>query len=167
MIKNSVFIELGGNLGDRLNLINQAKKMLQILGCNIIQQSSIYETPPWGFEADQSFYNQIVKIETKLNPIELIGELQEIEKKLGRIRGSEKYESRTMDLDILFFNDEIINTNQIIIPHPRLHLRNFVLFPLNEMATDFIHPTLLKNIGELLSTCTDNSKCTKIAEITP
>lgn len=164
MKKNIAYIELGGNKGDRLNLLIRAKKTLQDIGCKLIQESSIYETPPWGFEADQNFYNQIVKIETFYNALELIQKLQNIEKELGRVRGAKRYESRTIDLDILFFNREILNNETLIIPHPRLHLRNFVLIPMNEIAPDLIHPVLNLTINELLLSCEDNSTCFKLPE---
>ncbi len=162
MQKNFVFLELGGNKGDRLSLIKQAKKLLAQNSCKIIAQSSVYETPPWGFSATQNFYNQVIKIETAYSAIELIYELQKIEKILGRVRGPERYESRSMDIDILFFNCDIINKNDLTIPHPRLHLRKFVLVPMNEIAPGFIHPKLKLSIKQLLSDCTDPSVCNKI-----
>lgn len=162
MKKNVVFIELGGNMGNKLQLINSAKKLLINLQCKISIQSSIYETPPWGFSATNNFYNQIVQIETEFTHYELINELQKIEKKLGRVRGDERYESRPMDMDIIFFNNLIINEQYLTIPHPRLHLRKFVLIPMNEIAPDFIHPVLNTSISELLAKCTDESECKKI-----
>ena len=162
MKKNVVFIELGGNMGNKLQLINSAKKLLINLQCKISIQSSIYETPPWGFSATNNFYNQIVQIETEFTHYELINELQKIEKKLGRVRGDERYESRPMDMDIIFFNNLIINAQYLTIPHPRLHLRKFVLIPMNEIAPYFIHPVLNTSISELLAKCTDESECKKI-----
>lgn len=162
MKKNVVFIELGGNMGNKLQLINSAKKLLINLQCKISIQSSIYETPPWGFSATNNFYNQIVQIETEFTHYELINELQKIEKKLGRVRGDERYESRPMDMDIIFFNNLIINEQYLTIPHPRLHLRKFVLIPMNEIAPYFIHPVLNTSISELLAKCTDESECKKI-----
>lgn len=163
MSENIVFIELGSNVGDRLNLIEQAKSLIIGMGCNIIQQSSIYETPPWGFEADQYFLNQIIQVTTALNASTLIIELLAIEKKLGRIRGSEGYESRTMDLDVLFFNNAVLSEENLTIPHPRLHLRKFVLVPMNEVAPNFLHPVLNLTINTLLLKCPDRTKCNKFA----
>lgn len=159
---NEVFIELGGNMGNRLQLIYNAKDLLIELKCKIILQSSVYETPPWGFNATQNFYNQIIKIETEFSHYELINELQKVEKNLKRVRGEERYESRTMDIDILFFNNLIINERYLTIPHPRLHLRKFVLIPLNEIAPELIHPVLNLSINQLLIDCTDKSECKKI-----
>lgn len=163
MSKNKVFIELGGNLGDRLNLILEAKKLIRLLDCKIIQQSSVFETPPWGFSADQNFYNQIIEIDTAIKPLDLIANLQKIEEKLGRIRNSSKYESRTIDLDILFFNAEVLTEINLIIPHPRLHLRKFVLIPMCEIAPDFVHPLLNVTMHELLVKCPDTANCIKVS----
>lgn len=159
---NTVYIELGGNMGNRLQLINSAKTLLSNLQCKITKQSSIYETPPWGFSADLNFYNQIITIDTILTHWELLIKLQEIEHSLGRVRGEERYQSRTMDIDILFFNNDIIDEKELIIPHPRLHLRKFVLIPLNEIAPNLIHPVQKISINQLLEQCSDNSECIKI-----
>lgn len=161
MSRNFAFIGLGSNVGDRLNLIVQAKELIKQMDCNITQQSSIYETPPWGFEAEQHFLNQIIQVTTSMEPSALINELLAIEKKLGRIRVSEDYASRTMDLDILFFNNDILNENNLTIPHPRLHLRNFVLVPMNEIAPNYKHPVLNLTINKLLLQCTDATECKK------
>lgn len=162
MDSNTAYIELGGNIGNRLKLINEAKTELKYHDCTIIKQSSVYETPPWGFSAEQNFYNQVVCIITNKTAIELLNLLMQIENKLGRVRGNERYASRTIDLDILFFNSEIINNQRLIIPHERLHLRNFVLEPLNEIAPKLQHPVFNKNIETLLFECTDASICKKL-----
>lgn len=162
MHKNIAFIELGGNKGNRLNLLAQSKELMAREGMRILAQSSIYETPPWGFQADQNFYNQVVKIETQCNPIDLFAKLQIIEKQLGRTRGKERYESRTVDMDILFFNTLVVNEKNLIIPHPRLHLRKFVLVPMNEIASQLIHPVLKVSIHQLLTDCDDASTCKKV-----
>ena len=162
LLMNTVYIELGGNMGDRLQLIDSAKASLLNLQCEIIKQSSIYETPPWGFSADLNFYNQIVVVDTELTSDKLLLELQKIEALLGRVRGEERYESRTMDIDILFFNSDVIDEKDLTIPHPRLHLRKFVLIPMNEIAPNFIHPALNLPIAKLLQDCSDRSECVKV-----
>lgn len=160
---NTVFIELGSNQGNRYELLQHAIQLLQKEGCKLLQQSSIYETPPWGFEAEQNFYNMVIKLATSKNAFELLHVLMEIETKLGRTRGIERYSSRTIDLDILFFNDEIIESTELSIPHERLHLRNFVLEPLNEISQDLVHPVFNKTINELMKQCTDEAICKKLS----
>lgn len=162
MHKNIVFLELGGNKGNRISLINKAKNLLLQNNCKILSQSSVYESPPWGFSANQNFYNCAIKIETTYTANELICELQKIEKILGRVRSSKRYESRTMDIDILFYNNDIIDEGGLTIPHPRLHLRNFVLVPLSKIATEFIHPKLKLSIQQLLAKCPDHTVCVKL-----
>lgn len=159
---NIVYIELGGNQGNRIALINKAKTTLEKNDCKILNQSSIYETPPWGFNAEQNFYNQVIQIETKKTAYELLEILMDIETKLGRIRNKVRYSSRTIDLDILFFNNEIINDENLIIPHERLHLRNFVLIPLNEIAPQLKHPIFNVTINDLLKSCNDTASCNKL-----
>lgn len=162
MTGNIVFIELGSNQGNRMELLNRAKEHLQNSGCIIIGQSSVYETPPWGFEAKQNFYNQVIKINTNKTAINLLALLQKIEIELGRIRGEQRYMSRTIDLDILFFNEAVIETNELTIPHEHIHLRKFVLEPLCELASNLKHPVLNKTMRQLLNDCPDKSICKKL-----
>lgn len=152
-----IFLEIGGNQGDRMKNILLARNMISDRVGTIVNFSSVYQTPPWGFESDLAFYNQALKIETRLSVGELLKVNLQIEKELGRVRSKDKYSSRTMDVDILFYNNQCINQKELIVPHPRLHLRKFVLVPLNEIAPDFIHPVLNKSISELLNLCDDKS----------
>ncbi len=159
---NKVVLEIGGNQGDRLkNIIRVTELIMQNIGV-IKKKSSIYETPPWGFCSEQDFYNQVLLISTNLPVKEVLENALQIERKLGRVRGNEQFSSRTMDIDILFFNDEIINTEELIVPHPRLHLRRFVLEPMCEIDRSFKHPAFNKTVELLLSECEDNAECTKI-----
>jgi 2-amino-4-hydroxy-6-hydroxymethyldihydropteridine diphosphokinase len=137
------------------------KKIMENIG-SIIKFSSIYETAPWGFESEQNFLNQVLIVSTKLTPIKLLHQCLEIETDLGRIRQTGNYTSRTMDVDILFFNEEIVRTKQIVIPHERLHLRRFTLKPLVEIAPDFIHPVFKKSLSLLLQECEDHSEVIKL-----
>lgn len=157
-----VFFEIGGNQGDRLNNLVLAKEaIIGNIGV-LIKESAIFETPPWGFESDYSFYNQALLVETKLTVIQVLSRLLEIEIELGRVREATGYSSRTMDIDILFFDALILETNELIVPHPRLHLRKFVLLPLADIAPDYKHPVFNKSIAKLLDECPDNSECIRI-----
>ncbi len=159
---NEVYLLIGGNIGDRFKLLEQAKRAISKKIGEIKNESSIYETAPWGFKAEQSFLNQVVKISTKLSPQKILKFCFEIEDGLGRERKSNQYESRTMDIDILFYNDEIVNEPGLIIPHPKLHLRRFTLVPLTEIEPGFVHPVFKKTSAVLLENCNDNSKVQKL-----
>lgn len=160
---NKLFFEIGGNQGNKISNISLAKEAITNNIGIIVNESGIYESPPWGFESNDSFYNQTLLVETKL-PIEKVLErLLEIEKLLGRVRSASRYSSRTMDIDILFYDKVIMNTDLLSIPHPRMHLRKFVLIPLCEIAPDFIHPVFNKDIKQLLNECKDDSECLKIS----
>lgn len=152
-------ILLGSNLGDKENTIDKAVEMIGERCGTIVEKSSLYETAPWGFVADNNFLNQVISIETVLDPHQLLMELMRIETVLGRIRHDvEGYESRPIDLDILYYENKIINEDDLIIPHPRLHLRRFVLEPLSEIVPNFVHPVFKKTSLELLYECTDSSE---------
>ena len=121
----------------------------------VILMSKIYETKSWGFHSDD-FLNICIMIKSELLPAELLNKLKIIEERIGRIKNSTKILAREIDIDILFYSDKIVDHEDLIIPHPRLHLRNFVLYPLNDIASEFIHPILLKPINELLEECEDD-----------
>ncbi len=152
-----VFLGLGSNLGDRLENIGTAIMMIGEHAGSVIASSSLYETEPWGFEADNKFINKVICINTDLSPSALLGRLLMIEAKLGRLRCEGKYVSRTIDIDILFYGNEVIDDNVLQIPHPRLHERRFVLTPLNEIAPGLMHPVLKKNVRILSDECSDKS----------
>jgi len=145
----NVYIGIGSNLGDRLANIDKALSLLSSK-CKIIKKSSIHETEPVGYKEQGKFLNGVVSVETELKADELMEFLLDIEKKLGRIREI-KNGPRIIDLDILFYGDEVIDSDKLIVPHPKLHERLFVLEPLNEIAPEFIHPVLKKSVKELLS----------------
>lgn len=152
---NVAFLCLGGNLGNRIENITAAKKAIAAVSGEITDQSAIYETEAWGNDSKNKYLNQVIKINTKLSAEKLLFSLLKIEKKLGRTRGLTKNTDRTIDIDILFFNSEIISLENLEIPHPRLHQRNFVLKPLNEIAGNLKHPILKKTISELLKNSKD------------
>ncbi len=146
--KNLAYLGLGTNMGDRhLNLTQTREAIDHEIG-NIITESTIYETKAWGITNQADFLNQVILIETQLLPLALINKVLELEKKLGRIRKI-KWGERIIDIDLLFFNDWHFHTPSLQVPHPLLQIRSFVLDPLNEIASDFVHPKLGDTISEL------------------
>lgn len=149
---------MGGNIGDRELCLKLALSQISEKIGDISSTSNIYETEAWGVENQQAYLNQCIEVKTPLSSSKLIESLLYIEKDLGRKRTiSETYEPRTIDIDILFYNDAVIHEQNLIVPHPRLHLRKFVLIPLNEIAPNYLHPLLNKPIFNLLSECNDTS----------
>lgn len=151
---NEAYLLTGGNIPDRLNYLSRAREQIKKRCGRILNQSAIYETAAWGKEDQDNFLNQVLKIETRLNANDLLKAILQIEEDLGRKREI-KYGPRTIDIDILLFNDEIINQPGLKIPHPEMQNRRFVLVPLNEMAADKIHPVFRKKISQLLAECPD------------
>ncbi len=154
----NIYISLGSNLGDRQNNLLEACKLIENQLGKIELISKIYETEPWGFNSSDQFLNQVICLKSNKSPQSLMGILLSTEKEMGRERGLERYSSRIIDIDILFVGQQIIKTDIIEAPHPRLHERKFVLIPLNDIAPDFIHPVLNKSITKLLNDCDDNLK---------
>lgn len=153
-----LYLLLGGNLGDKKKIFADARELLVKRIGKMNSFSSVYETEPWGFESDEIFWNQVLKIETELSPEEILAKIQEIENSLGRIRNENQYGSRIIDIDILFLGDQIIELENLIVPHPRIQERKFTLVPLCEIAPELIHPALKKSIRQLLEECTDQLK---------
>jgi len=159
---NKVFLGIGTNLGDRpANLKEAVSQIGEIIG-RVTKSSSVYETEPWGFEAEEQFYNMVVEAETALSPSGVLGAILMIEAKLGRLRNEKQYSSRSIDIDILFYNDLVMNEEALKIPHPHLHKRKFVLVPMCEIASGFVHPVMNKTIADLLETCQDISNIRKV-----
>lgn len=156
------YILIGGNLGDiRGNLRNSIER-ISGEGIKITDMSSIYETEPWGFDHDSDFLNQVIRIETFLEPLELLEKIQKIERDMGRDKSSTSYSARIIDIDILFYENRIIKTDRLIIPHPKIHERMFVLAPMAEIAPEFIHPELKKPISMLKDECIDKKGIRKL-----
>ena len=154
---NTILLLLGSNLGDSQQLLAHATEKLAKNVGKIVKQSTIYKTAPWGYEGNNYYLNQVLQIESSLSPLALLNENREIEKGLGRIRNNNyQWEDRTLDIDILFYNDEIIESNNLIVPHPRLHLRKFTLIPLAEIVAEFIHPIIGQPVKQLLENCNDD-----------
>ena len=156
-------ILLGTNLGDREALLTRAIEMIEERCGEVVAVSNIYETEPWGFVAENNFLNQLVKIKTTLEAHDLLKELLSIEAELGRQRDEnvKGYSSRPMDLDILYYGDKIIDDEDLVVPHPRLHLRRFALLPLCDVAADYEHPIFKKTNAVLLEECQDTSEVLK------
>ena len=149
MTDNIVYIGIGTNQGDKLENINTAILLItEIPSTGLLSQSSIYETKPFGYLEQDNFLNLVIEIRTGLSLKTLLKELQSIERKLGRVK-TIKWGPRIIDLDILFYNDEIISEEEITIPHPGILERDFVLVPLKEIGPDFIHPALNKKIADI------------------
>jgi deoxyguanosine kinase len=152
-----VYIALGSNIGNRFALIQEAVFCIGSRIGTILSVSKVYETPAWGFESE-AFLNACIKIETEQTALDVLDSLLTIEKELGRDRNlSEGYQARPIDLDILLFNNEIISHERLLVPHPRMELRQFVLTPLADIAAKTVHPQLKKNIEELQQKCEDDS----------
>ena len=154
MLFKNIFLLLGSNLGDRLANLNQSGNLIQLQLGPIIKQSSVYETAPWGKSDQPNYLNQALQIETHLKPQELLSACLTIERLMGRHR-DEKWGARLIDIDIVYFDDRIINSNELIVPHPRMTERKFVLTPLVEINPGFVHPVIKKNNRELLNVCKD------------
>ncbi len=149
-----VYLHTGSNIGEKeANLQKAATFIAEEIG-EIKHISSLYETEAWGNTKQPNFLNQAIEVHTNLSPEDLLKQVHAIEQKLGRIRG-QKWTARTIDIDILFYADQQINSTKLTIPHPHLHNRNFVLIPMMEIAPYFQHPTLEKTIEELYADCED------------
>ncbi len=155
-MKNTAYISLGSNIGNKTQNISLAiNEIAKSIG-EVLKKSSNYISEPWGFNSSEKFVNAAISIQTKYSPIELLKKLQLIEKKMGRIRSQQNgYADRIIDLDIIYFNNEIVTTIDLKIPHPNLYIRNFVLVPLNEIVPLYIDPSNNKTINELLENCSD------------
>lgn len=153
-MKNKVYLLLGSNMGNRLSFLEQARKYIAKKLGEITKTSAIYETAAWGKENQAAFLNQVVVVESEEEAAKVLQLILVIEQEIGRKR-LEKWGERIIDIDILLYNDAIIETENLVVPHPYLHLRRFTLLPLAELAADMVHSKLGKSIGELLAECDD------------
>lgn len=159
---NKVVLLLGSNLGDSQSLFQQTIALLSDRVGVIEQSSSLYKSPPWGFEHENDFCNQVLVLQTALAPEQMLRECLQVETDLGRERKGQGYAARTIDVDLLFVGDEVIESDVLTLPHPRLQLRRFTLLPLVELMPDFIHPVLQKKMRVLLQECEDQSEVKKV-----
>ena len=157
--QNQVVLSLGSNLGIRLENMQLAIDKIHNEVGTVVKISPIYETPSWGFSSEM-FFNCVVLIHTDKSANKILSKIAKIEKNLGRIKTeSEEYQPRTIDIDIVYFNEEIINTENLTIPHAQMHKRLFVLLPLKDLGLNFKHPIFNKSTIELISVCEDQSEC--------
>ena len=171
MYNYSYYLSLGTNKGDKKENLVQAKKELQKLSSIVLKEASCYETEPVGYDSVHWYWNTVIAIDTNLSPAVLLKELQAIEKQMGRVRVDNTLLDRVIDIDILLAKNllldevEIIQEMHLQIPHPRLHLRNFILYPLSELAPNLLHPILDISIQQLKHLCSDGKSIRKVSSI--
>ncbi len=159
---NKVLISLGSNLGNREDNIKNAIQFIQLRLGNILAQSPLYQTPSWGYH-DRSYLNNVLCLSTSLDPLDLMDAFLQIELLQGRLREQgEGYQPRIIDIDIVLIEGIVINHPKLIVPHPRMHLRRFVLKPAVDIAPSWIHELKNKSLSELLKECEDNSKIKQV-----
>jgi 2-amino-4-hydroxy-6-hydroxymethyldihydropteridine diphosphokinase len=158
-----VYIGLGGNIGDPLENIKKAVRLIEEKGlAKCVKLSSMYKTEPVGYKDQPWFINAAAMVESDKTPEEFLAGTREIERGLGRAEKKVKDGPRPVDVDIIFWGSEIIDTDELKVPHPRMHQRGFVLYPLNEIAGNVVHPVLKKTVAELLDELDDNEKVEKV-----
>ncbi len=151
---NNIYLLTGGNLDNRLQNLQKAFTLIDEMAGNVIAKSAIYETAAWGVTNQPSFLNQVLLCTTQFTAEQLLQTILLIEKQMGRER-IEKLAPRIIDIDVLFYNDDVIDLPELKVPHPEIANRRFVLEPLHEIAPDYIHPVLKKTIADLLKDCSD------------
>jgi 2-amino-4-hydroxy-6-hydroxymethyldihydropteridine diphosphokinase len=156
------YVLLGSNLGDRQQNFEQARKLISSQAGNITRQSAVYQTLAWGNTDQPAYLNQVLEIQTELSPQMLLQKINEIEKEMGRERRV-RWESRLIDIDILYFNSLVIETESLTIPHPQIAFRRFTLVPLAEIAPDYLHPVLQQTNLQLLQNCPDTLEVREVS----
>jgi 2-amino-4-hydroxy-6-hydroxymethyldihydropteridine diphosphokinase len=149
------YLLLGSNKGNKEQNLSDALQLIEKQIGKIDSQSSVFESEAWGYSDNESYLNQAISLNVNISAEDLLYKCQNIEIVLGRIRTTDKYEARTIDIDIIFYNSLVAQCDNLQLPHPRVHLRRFALEPLNEICPGYIHPVLQKTVRELLSECTD------------
>jgi 2-amino-4-hydroxy-6-hydroxymethyldihydropteridine diphosphokinase len=153
-----VYLLTGSNQGNRKQNLYRAVHALNEFAGEVSQVSSIYESPAWGFDHPDDFLNQAIALNTELSPYQLLDKILQLEANMGRTRNHKGYEARIIDIDILLYDELILQEEHLIIPHPRLEERRFALTPLAEIAAKIVHPKSQTSIQELLEICYDNSQ---------
>lgn len=158
------YLLTGSNIGDSISTLKRAELAIAREIGQVIMASSYYKTAPWGFEAEQDFINQALMVNSDLEPETFLEKCLNIEKQMGRIRRTDTqgYQSRVIDIDVIFAEDIQMHSENLILPHPRMHVRKFVLKPLVDIAANFVHPTFGKTLNELLIQCPDSSETTVV-----
>ncbi|MBK6619880.1 MAG: 2-amino-4-hydroxy-6-hydroxymethyldihydropteridine diphosphokinase [Saprospirales bacterium] len=146
--RQQAILHLGANVGNRMEDLKEACARLELRAGRIIQKSGIYETQPWGNPDQPDFLNMALRLETKSNPEDLLRNIHTIEREMGRER-EKKWAPRIIDIDLILFGDLIIQTEDLMVPHPEMHQRNFVLVPLLDIAADWVHPILRETVEDL------------------
>ena len=164
---NVAFLGLGGNLGNRMVTLEKAVRELGKMAGVVLQRSGVFESEPWGTDSPNHYFNLVLRIGTSLSPEDLLSTCLKIEKKLGRKRGKDQYADRSIDIDLLYYNDLCLNSPTLQVPHPRVHLRKFVLGPLAQIAPDFKDPQRKEKISRLLKDCPDKSSLTFVSFLKP
>lgn len=159
---NKLFLQLGSNLGDREQLIKDAIKFINEKLGKVLSYSKIYESDPWRVDGQKNYLNQILEAHSSLSAEDSLKVLQDIENELGRVR-LEKWGERLIDIDIIFFNNDIIENSDLCVPHKHMHERNFVLIPLNEIAPQYVHPKYNKTVADLLEESKDTENVVEYA----
>ncbi|WP_149205497.1 2-amino-4-hydroxy-6-hydroxymethyldihydropteridine diphosphokinase [Flavobacterium johnsoniae] len=163
--QHQVVLSIGSNQGNRLENIKSCINLIHQEVGTVIRVSKLYETPAWGFESD-AFYNCALLLHTTSSAQKILSQVLKVEKQLGRIRlNQEGYQSRIIDVDVIVFDDEIIETEKLHIPHPLMQNRNFVLLPMQDLKLDWKHPVFQKTISELISVSPDDSVCTVVQDL--
>lgn len=158
---HTLFLLLGANLGNCIKTLDLARRLIAEQVGFIVRLSALYETAPWGVQEQPAYLNQVLMLETKLGPEEVLAHTQAIEQQLGRVR-LEKWGARLIDIDILYYDQLIYQSDKLTIPHPYLHERRFTLVPLAEIAPDWLHPIFKINNADLLEACPDTSEVNQL-----
>ena len=163
--QNQAILSIGSNQGDRLENVQACIQLIQLEIGTVFSVSKLYETPSWGFESD-SFYNCAIAIQTSKSAQKLLSSCLKIEKKLGRIRSlHEGYQPRIIDIDIISFENVIIDSANLVVPHPQMQDRLFVLLPMKDLQLEFVHPVMNKSTQDLIDSCKDKSNCKVVSNL--